>query len=257
MGTMVFNNGAHDKALSEQVNDMRGHNNPPEPTAFEAISIHIDDLMETAQGFLDGDAVTTQAVADEIGRLLDEARQAEKAAEAQRKIEAEPFDKGKAEVQARYKPLAGKCELIASTAKKALAPFLAAEQAKRDAEAAEARRAADAAAEAARAAIQAADATDLTARAQAEALLKDASKLDRTANAAGKQKAMVAGGARSVSLRSVWSPELTDPMAALKHYIATQPVSLKYWLLEQARSDVAAGKRSIPGFEITETKVAQ
>jgi hypothetical protein len=257
MTMMVFGNGVYQKALSDEINDMRGHNNPPEPTPYEAISLHIADLMETAQGFLDGEPVTTQAVADEIGKLLDEARQAAKAAEEQRKIEAKPFDDGKAAVQALWKPVAAKCDLIASTAKKALAPFLAAEQARQDAIAAEARKQAQEAAQRAQEALRAVNVTDLAARAEAEALLKDAGKADKLASRAEKGKAMVAGGARSVSLRSVWTPALADAVAALKHYKAAQPEALKAWLIEQATRDVAAGSRSIPGFTITESKVAQ
>ena len=231
-----------------------GHNNPPEPTPFEALKLHIDDLMETAQGFLDGEPIATQALADEVGKLLDEARQAEKAAEAQRKIEVKPFDDGKAEVQARYNPLKAKCALVSSTAKQALAPFLAAEQARRDAEAAAARKVAEEAAAVAQAALRAAAPTDLAAREEAEALLKDATKADKAAGRAEKGKAMVAGGARSASLRSVWTPALTDPVAALKHYREHQPEALKEWLLAQAQADVRAGVRSIPGFSITEER---
>lgn len=257
MVMMAFSGGRYDKALSDEINDMRGHNNPPKPTPYEAIKLHIDDLMETAQGFLDGEPVTTQAMADEVGKLLAAAREAEKAAEAQRKIEVKPFDDGKAEVQARYNPLKAKCSLASDTAKRALAPFLAAEQARKDAEAAEARRVANEKAAAAQAALRAAAATDLAARAEAERLLKDASRAERDANRASKGKAMAAGGARSVSLRSVWTPTLTDPAAALKHYRTAQPEALKAWLIDQAGKDVSSGIRSIPGFNITEEKVAQ
>jgi len=237
-----------------------GHNQPP-MTPYETIALHIDTLMETAQGFLDGEPITTQAVADEVGKLLDEARQARAAAEEQRKLEAKPFDDGKKAVQALWTPLTdektGKCALIASTAKKALAPFLAAEQARKDEAAAEARRIADAAAEKAREALRTAEPTDLASRENAEALLKAADKAAKDATRAGKDKALVAGGARSVSLRSVWTPTLIDPVAALKHYKETQANALKDWLLEQAVKCVAAGARAIPGFEITETKVAR
>lgn len=233
-----------------------GHNGPPEPTPYEAISLHVADLMETAQGFLDGEPVTTQAVADEIGRLLDAARQAEKAADAQRKIEAKPFDDGKAAVQALWKPVIGKCELVAATAKRAVAPFLAAEEARIAAEAAEARRIAVEKAEAAMAARRAADITDLAAQEQAEALLKEAAVADKAATRAGKEKALVAGGARSVSLRSDWTAALTDSAAALKYYRDRQPELLKEWLLEQANRDVRAGARSIPGFTITDERKA-
>jgi hypothetical protein len=234
-----------------------GHNNPPEPTPYEAMRIHIADLMETAQGFLDGEPIANQAQADEVGKLLAAARDAEKAAEARRKIEAKPFDDGKAAVQALWVPLKDQCGLVASTAKRALAPFLAAAQARKDAEAAEARRIADEAAARARAARQSAPATDLAAREQAEVLLKEAAKADKEANRASKGKAMAAGGARSVSLRSVWTVTLTDAAAALRHYRETQPEALKAWLSDQAQRDVSAGARAIPGFAIAEEKVAR
>jgi hypothetical protein len=234
-----------------------GHNMPPEPTPYEAIKLHIEDLMETAQGFLDGDPITTQAMADTVGKLLDEARQADKAAEAQRKIEAKPFDDGKAEVQARYKPLSERCFLVVSTAKKALAPFLQAEQARIDAEATEARRVAEEKRAEALAAHQATGETDLAAQERTEALQKAADRAARDANRAEKGKAMAAGGARAVSQRSVWTPELTDRRAALNHFMRTQPEALADWLLDQAKRDVAAGARAIPGFTISETKVAQ
>src|SRR3546814_7413600 len=55
-------------------------------------------------------------------RSLDDARKARKAAEDQRKIEAKPFDDGKAAVQALWTPLTdekkGRCALIADTCKK-------------------------------------------------------------------------------------------------------------------------------------------
>jgi hypothetical protein len=231
--------------------------NQPPLTPFEAISVHIDTLLETAKGFLDGDPITTQAMADTVGKLLDEARQADKAAEAQRKIEAKPFDDGKAEVQARYKPLSERCFLVVSTAKKALAPFLQAEQARIDAEAAAARKVADELAEAAIFARQQIAETDLGALDKTEALLKEADKAGKLANRAERGKAMATGGARSVAMRSVWTPAITDRRAALTYYMQSQPEELESWLLEQARRDVAAGARAIPGFTISETKVAQ
>src|SRR3546814_11800322 len=71
-----------------------GHNSQA-MTPYEAIKLHIDDLFETAQGFLDGDPIATEAQATSVSQLLDDARQARKAAEGQRKLEAKPFDEGK------------------------------------------------------------------------------------------------------------------------------------------------------------------
>ena len=52
-----------------------GDNNPPEPinTAYEAIKRDIDDLFETAQGFLDGDPIENQETADLVNKLKTEA----------------------------------------------------------------------------------------------------------------------------------------------------------------------------------------
>src|SRR3546814_4859603 len=60
-----------------------GHNNPPEPTPYEAILTDVQDLSETAQGFLDGDPINDQATADMVAKLIDEARKGQKAAEDQ------------------------------------------------------------------------------------------------------------------------------------------------------------------------------
>src|SRR3546814_4475520 len=105
-----------------------GHNNPPEPTPYEAILTDVQDLSETAQGFLDGDPINDQATADMVAKLIDEARKGQKAAEDLRKEEAKPFDDGKKAVQAKWTPITdekkGKYALIIATAKKALAPWL-------------------------------------------------------------------------------------------------------------------------------------
>jgi hypothetical protein len=98
--------------------------------------------------------------------------------------------------------------------------------------------------------------TSLSARIGAEALVKAAGKAEKAASRAEKAKAHATGGDRAVTLRPVWNATLVDSVAALKHYRETQPGALKEWLLEQATKDVRGGQRSIPGFEITESKVA-
>jgi hypothetical protein len=235
-----------------------GHNGPPAPTPFETIKLHIDDMFETAQGFLDGDPILTQAQADDVDRLLDEARKARSAADAQRKIEAKPFDDGKAAVQALWTPYSdekkGKCALIAETCKKALAPFLIAKQAAIDAEAARLRKIAEDAMAAAQAARTEA-AGNLAATQQSEDALEFAAKQYRAADKLSNTRAQANGGSRATSLRSVWTAALSDSAAALRHYREHQPDALKAWLVEQANKDVRSGARSISGFTITEERV--
>ena len=228
------------------------HNGAP-PRELHAL--HIEELMEQARQFLDGDPIATQEQADAIGTLLGMLRQARNGAEEQRKKEAKPFDDGKAEVQAFWTPLKGQIETAEGSAKKALAPWLEAREAEARVAAAAARLEAERKAEAARVAI--AETTNLAAREKAEALLKEAGKAERAANRADKAKSMAAGLARAVSLRSVWKADLVDPVEALKHYKSEQPEALKDWLRDQANRDVRAGLRTIPGFNVTEERIAQ
>lgn len=234
-----------------------GHNNPPEPTPYEAHKANIDDLVLEAQNFLDGEPIETEGQAEAVSKLLDDARKASTAAEVQRKAEAKPFDDGKAAVQALWKPLIGSADLAVEICKKALAPFLLAKDEAQRAAAEAARQEAERQAAAAREAAEKASETDLAGQATARILQENAAAAEKAANRLDKAKAHASGGERAVGLTSVWAPTLVTPMDALKHYMATQPEPLKAWLLDQARQDVRAGKRSIPGFEITETKVAR
>lgn len=231
-----------------------GHNLPTDPHA--AMQIHAEALFETAQGFLDGEPIADQQTADTVSMLIDEARKAAKDADAMRKAEAKPYDDGKAAVQAKWKPVAARLELVADTAKRALVPFLAAQEAKRI----EVERLARA--EAAQKAREAQEAlstagTDITARAAAEDAIAAAQDAEKVADRIAKQKAHATGGSRAIGLRSYWVPTLTDAAAALKHYRAAQPDALKAWLLDQAEKDVRGGARAIPGFTIDEERRAQ
>lgn len=213
--------------------------------------------MEAAQQFLDGQPIETQAQADDVGQLLGKLREARQGADAQRKIEKAPHDEAAKAVQAAWVPLLDRVALAEQVAKRALAPFLTAQEAIAQAAAAKAREEAQLAAQVAQRALGDCAAYDLAGREEAERLLKLAGKADRAAGKAEKAKPMAAGLGRAVSLRSVWTPSLVDPMAALRHYRETQPEALKTWLFEQAHADVRAGKREIPGFTVTEEKVAQ
>lgn len=240
--------------VAENPRAVIGANMPADP--YAAMQIHIEALYETAQGFLDGDPITDQQTADTVSLLIDEARKARKEADTMRKDEVKPHDEARAAVQAKWMPLLARLELVNDTAKKALTPYLAAKEAERIEAERIARIEADRKAEEARAALAAAS-TDLTARAAAETALKDANKASKAADKIGKGKAHATGGSRAIGLRSYWIPTLVDPMAALKHYIATQPALLKDWLLDQAAKDIHGGTRAIPGFTITEDRRAQ
>ena len=232
-----------------------GHNNPP---PLETWKLHIEDLLAEAQSFLDGEPVANQDQADSIGKLLGMLREARRGADEQRKIEKKPHDDAAKAVQAAWNPILERVEMAESVAKRALAPFLMAEEARKRAEAeaarAEAERIQREAQEAARAAAQSAN---LAQREEAERLAKEAEKANSAANKAEKAKPLAAGTGRSVGLTSVWTATLVDPVEALKHYRANQPAALKEWLSDQAQKDVRAGVRAIPGFDIVEERRAR
>lgn len=243
-----------------------GHNNPPveiEATPFEMSQTEIGDLYAEAKGFLDGEPIASQAMADAVSKLIDDLRKAANLADARRVAENEPFDKGKAEVQARYAPLIsdtkttkGKAVLAIDIAKKALAPWLQKLEDEKRALALAARQLAEEAERKAREALAATRATeDLAAREAAEAMLRDAQAADAVATKAENDKAHAKGGTRAMGLRSVWRAEMTDGRAAAGHYWTTRRPEVDAFFQGLADADVRAGKRTIPGFLISETRV--
>lgn len=229
-----------------------GHNGAPDP--FDAFSAHIEDLMVEARNFLDGEGVAGQGQADAVAALMDQLRTASKDADKARAEEKKPHDDAAKAVQAKWKPLLEKAERAVSICKEALAPWLKKLDDEKRAAAEAARREAEEKAAAAAEAMRQANATDLAAREEAEAKMAEAKAAEAAANKAANDRAHAKGGARAAHLRSYWTPELTNPSEALRHYVQTNPEAVKAFLLELARQDVAAGKRSLPGFTITEER---
>lgn len=251
--------------LSAAVDNPRaviGDNAPP-PTPFELAEKAVNDIYGEVVLWLDGKPIDSQALADGVGNLQAEIRKAEKLADDTRKAENEPFDKGKAEVQARYLPLIGdtkairgKTVLASEACKAALQPWLLAEDRRIKEEARLAREEADRQQREAEEALRASDAADIEKRAAAEALLAAAKKADTAANVAGRQTA-TAGGAsgRSSGLRATWVAEITDPVVAARAcWHEARPEMLDF-LQSWADRRVREGVRSLPGFAITEKKV--
>lgn len=229
-------------------------NAPAEPAVLFAEEV--EDLLSEARNFLDGEPITTEQQAEAVSSLLNRLRRVSKDADEARKVEAKPFDDGKASVQAKWKPIIEKGKLAASVAKQALAPWLVQIEKHNQAAAEAARVEAERMAQLAREAHQA-SAGDLTAKEDAERLLKAAKAAEKDAARLGKAKAHATGGERAVGLVDVFTPVLTDPLIAARHYWATKRPLLEDWLLDQAEADVRAGQREIPGFEIKHERVAR
>lgn len=243
-----------------------GHNNPPveiESTPFEMSEVEIGDLYAEAKGFLDGEPINSQEMADAVSKLIDDLRKAAKRADERRVEENRPFDEGKAAVQAKYAPLIadtktvkGKAVLAMEIAKKALAPWLQKLEDEKRAAAAAARAAAEEAERKAREALAATKASeDLAAREAAEAMARQAQAAEAAATKAENDKAHAKGGARAMGLRSVWRAEMVDGRAAAAHYWTTRREDVDAFFQGLADADVRAGKRTIPGFNIIEDRV--
>lgn len=237
-----------------------GHNNPPEPTPYEAIKLHIEDLLVEARNWADGAVVETQAQADAISRLLEDLRDAETAADRARTDEKRPHDEKAQEVQQRYNvyiaPLKnaqpGKLPLATAALKAALKPFLDKLEADKRAIAEAARKDAEAKAQEAAAALQAAQSSNLEAREAAEELVKEAADAEAAATKAEADKAHAKGGSRALGLKKTFTAVIADRKAALLHYLVDRPGDITACLQRLADEDVREGKRQIPGFSIIE-----
>jgi len=239
-----------------------GHNNPPEDTKspFDAIKVHIEDLLAEAHNWADGTTVESQAQADEASRLIDDLRKAAQAAADVQASEQRPHDEAIAEIRERYRPLIqdpktknpGKVWKAIDALKACVKPYLDRLEAERRAAAEEARRQAEEAQRIAAEAARAASASNLAAREEAEELVAAAAQADAAAKRIENAKTQARGGERAMGLRKTYTPVLTDRKAALMHYISEQPDEFVALLMRLAWADVRAGKRQLPGFVVEE-----
>ena len=231
-----------------------GDNNPPSP--FDEAQFSIASLREEASHWLDGAEVTTQNEADAIAKLLDLVRKTKKEADDARKAEAKPFDDGKKEVQARYKPLLENCDRIASVCKAANLPWLQKMEEQRRQEEAAARKKAEEASAKAQAALQAAAATDIAAKEAAEDQIKIAKQAKKEANKAATQRGTAKGGARAMSLRTVYRHEIVNVREFARWCWDNEYDALVECLDAIAKRKVDAKFHTMPGVVVHEGKVA-
>lgn len=247
-----------------------GHNGPPadapEPNPFDAIVVHLSDLLTEAANWADGTKVETQAQADTVGRLIGDLRDGMDAAEALRVSEKAPLDERIKEIQDRFNvwlaPLKnkvpGKVPMAISALEATAKPFLDAERKRLQDIADAAAKAATDKAEAAAAAIRAADISDLAARQDAEDLVAEAQKAQRFASSAAADKPRMHGGARAVGLKATFTARLDDPHAALLHYWGGKDGpgpgrdAMLACLQALAQADVDRKVRKIPGVFVVE-----
>jgi len=238
-----------------------GHNGAPEPTPFDHSEQEILDLYTEAKNWLDGEPVTTQAVADQVQKLMDNLRKAAKTADERRVTENKPYDEAKAAVQAKYAPLIadtksmkGKTVLGIEACKEALKPFLLEQERQKRETAEAARQEANRQREAAEAAIRASREADLTQREEAERLLLEAKKSEATAIRAENDKAQAKGSGRAASLRTRSVAEVSDMTVFARFVWGEHRDIIEDWLTGFAQKKVDAGAVVIPGVTIREER---
>lgn len=240
--------------------DMRGHNNPPEPTPFELSRQEADDLFMEASNWCDGAAVETQEQADALDMLREKIRAARLRADERRKEEARPHDEAKAEIQARYNTLIGdtkktgkgKLILAEEAVNAARAPWLRKIEEEKQKAAAAARAEEEAKRKAAQEAFaKARDESDLEARAEAEKLAAEAKKAEQQAKRADKA-AMTKTG-----LKTVVHAEITDLQEFARWSWVHDRAALEAHFIGRAMAIASDGWRDVPGLSITETREAR
>lgn len=231
-----------------------GDNQPVD--TYGALKAHIDDLDLEARNYLDGEPIATLEQASAVSRILDDARKAVKAADEARKAEKKPHDEAARAVQAKWQPLIGDAELVTVTAKKALAPYLEAQEAAQRAAAEEARQAAENAAEKARQAAQAAAPDDLAGQTTARVLQEQATRAAKSAAKLDKAKAHATGGERAVGLRTYYEAEITDPVAFIRWAWTHRQSDVTAFLEDLAATEARSGPRDIPGLKMNPQRKA-
>jgi len=253
-----------DIAITENPRAVIGGNAPPGLTPFEIAEKAVCDIYAEAIMWLDGHTIDSRELADGVANLLAKIREAEKLADETRVAEKAPLDEAIKEIQARYAPLIGdtkavkgKTVLASAACKKALQPWLQAEDRRLKEEARLAREEADRRRRDAEEALRATQAADLAARAEAEALLSAAKKAETIANVTERQTAK-AGGifGRSASLRTTFVPSITDPVLVMRHYWINAREEMLTFVTGLVERDIRLGRRDIPGVEVTETRIA-
>lgn len=216
---------------------------------YDLVKEKIDDLYAEAKQWLDGTEIKTEAEAEGVEKLLAMARAHLDEADTERKIEAKPFDDGKAEVQGRYNPIMDRAKLIAKASKDALTPWRDKIAARKRAEAEEVARAAE---EADRKAEEAAKNAkgDLGATEIAEGAAEEAKRLTRTASKLNRNID------KGLGLRTRYEVEVSDLKAACVYYYRRDPDKFKGFVKTLAEEDVRGGKREIDGIIITPIKGA-
>lgn len=233
----------------------------PNARPYDLIREHIEELYAEAKNFADGEPIATPGQAEAVQTLMRQIQQAEKAADAERVKENEPFDAGKAEVQSRYAPLIGNTKAVkgktvqaVEALKACLAPWLKKLDDEQKAKAEAARLVAEKAIQDAADAMRQAQGSNLADLEDAEQKATEAQAAMKAAKEAENARPQASGVGRAATLRTTYKAVLVDAKVAAGAYWKQDPIAFNAFLQKLADADVASGRRSIPGFDVVEEK---
>lgn len=229
--------------MNVQVSAPEGHNLGP----FELIKDEIDDIYMEAENWLSGEEVTAEQE-PAVNKLLVMLKDISKRERALFKENKDPHAKAAKEVDEQFNPLKKMLADAKEAAQAALTPLRMARDKIRQEEARKVQELADKKLREAQELAASTTNADLGAREIIDKAEKAAKKLTAKANAISKQ---------STGLRKAWVPYLNDSGAAATYYFNKQRTEFDEFLLRLATSEVRAGSREIPGFEIKQVNSAQ
>jgi polyhydroxyalkanoate synthesis regulator phasin len=220
-----------------------GHNGGPKADGH---AIHIEDLFALISDTVAGGEVTNDEQEAALDNLLNDVREARKAADADRVEEKRPHDEAGKAVQAKYKPLLDRCDMAAETIKRLLTPYRTARQAAKDAAAKQAREEAEARQQAAQDALRTPD--DMQEKFAAEQDIATARKLTAVANKIDRS---------ATGLRTSYRAEVTDYTAFARWAWAQRLDECQRFFDELAAIEGKRGPVTIPGMIVhTDRKAA-
>jgi hypothetical protein len=225
-------------------------------TDYQAWIETANELKDEAKHWLDGNPIQSDEEASKVALLINKARDIAKNAEDERKAKTKPLDDEKKTIMANYKPAIDTCEDIMAVAKRVSTKWIVEQDRIREerirAEAERLRIEQEALKKAAQE-IETID--DLEAHKEAIGRQMDAqAALEKDA----KQKAVIRGGGRTISTRTVYNIEIVDAQALAKWAWVNLKAEMTAWLYDTVLKMVRAssGNATIPGIKITSEKVA-
>lgn len=226
-----------------------GHNNPP-----KSIEDEIQELFEEAKNFLDGEEITTEAMASEVTKLKNMLTSTKTKAEKERKALKQPIiDKG-GEIEEKYKSLKEKVDMAVGLCRDALKPYLLEQQRIQEEKAAQLRKEAEEKERAAKEEVEKLNTDILEDLERSAELNKEKEKLLKKAKAAENKKSNASSSfGRAAGIKIVKEAVVVDYKLAIAYFWKTEEGREAFINVANSLAKKNINKE-IPGVEVRERK---